>query len=78
MAQHEVDTTVFGGLPITVEFNAYYEDGECGYPGYVIEGWAIIAVGSRPCKRSPNWIMRKLTKADEEKITEDCFAAIDY
>lgn len=69
----EFDTTVLGGLPVTVEFSAYYEDGECGYPGYELDEVSIVAVNGRPCRKSPDWIYNRMSKADHARIDEECY-----
>jgi len=67
----EFDTTVLGGLPVTVEFEAVYEDGFEGHLGYYID-FAIIAVNGRTCKKPPEWVYNRLTSTDEDRIYEEC------
>lgn len=76
---YEFDTTVLGGLPVTVEFTTYYEDGECGYPGVVVDELFIVAVNGRACKKEPAWIKRRMTKDDEDRLYEEAYEqAKDY
>lgn len=67
---YSVDTTVKGGLPITVEYNMSGPDAEVGLFGWSVDDWSIVMVGRNKCKKHPAWL--KLTQADEDKITEAC------
>lgn len=76
---YEFDTTVLGGLPVTVEYSTYYEDGECGYPGTCIDELSIVAVNGRTCKKAPEWIYKRMSKADHERLDEEAYQhAQDY
>lgn len=67
----EVDVTVKGGLLVTVEYETEFEDGECGYPGHYVTEWSIVAIAGKP-KKNTDWLTDRLSKADEDRITEAC------
>lgn len=71
---YEFDTTVLGGLPVTIEFDitGYDNRDVGGGDANEIDKWSIVAVGSRLCKKSPNWIYSRLTSQDECRIYEEC------
>jgi hypothetical protein len=69
---YEFDTTVLSGLPVTVEFETEYEDGECDSPGHYVTELSIIAVNGRTCKTEPNWITKRMTQADDDRLVNEC------
>jgi hypothetical protein len=71
---YEFDTTVLGGLPVTIEFDTTgYDNRDCGGGIDDVDDWSIVAVGGKTCKRSPHWITNKLTSDDESRIIEECY-----
>jgi len=71
---YEFDTTVLGGLPVTVEFNTTgYDNRDCGGGVDDVDDWSISAVGGKTCKKAPAWIYKRLTNADESRIVEECY-----
>lgn len=62
----EFDTTVLGGLPVTV----------CGVVyGSEVDEWWISAVGGRACKTKPLWVYRRMSKDECAAIVEDVYEA---
>ena len=60
---YQFDTTVLGGLPVTIEFDE---------TGLNCSEWDIVAVNSRPCKTYPKWLHNRLTHIDAAAISEQC------
>lgn len=71
---YEFDTTVLGGLPVTIEFDTTgYDNRDCGGGVDDVDDWSIVAVGGKMCKKPPYWITNKLTGDDESRIIEECY-----
>lgn len=64
---YELNTTVRGGLPVTIEFET-----ESDYSGAYVESWWISEVDSRPCKKSPEWLYKGISEAESARIMELC------
>jgi len=67
--------TTFSELEIViqVEYTAYYEDGETGYPGYEIEDWEVTSVGGRVCSaKVAKWIAKRMTKRERSHVDTLC------
>lgn len=62
----EFDTTVIGGLPVTVRGTVY---------GSEVDEWWICAVAGRACKTKPIWVYKRMSADDREKIVEDVYEA---
>jgi len=74
---HEVEITVLGGLPITVEFETEQTSFALNDSWVTeISEWEIVAVAGRYVKKAPEWIYKRLTGKDEESILEACYDAI--
>jgi hypothetical protein len=71
---YEFDTTVLGGLPVTVEFETEYEDGECGYPGHYVTDWWISAVNG-VYKKNTDWITKRMSSKENDRVVEE---ALEY
>lgn len=71
---YEFDTTVLGGLPVTIEFDTTgYDNRDVGGgDANEVAEWSIVAVAGRVCKKTPSWIYSRLTRADEDRIYEEC------
>lgn len=69
-----IETTIFEcEIEVQVEYTAYYEDGECGYPGYEVEEVSITSVGGRVCSgKVSDWLFKRMTKAQREYIDTLC------
>lgn len=76
---YEVQVTVLRGLNVDVQFSTYYEDGSCGYRGTYVDEWSIVGINGKP-KKNTDWILSRLTAADEEAIAKACqdYAGDDY
>lgn len=73
----QIETTVLGGLRVTVEFTVCPADPSVGIlEDYVDEGY-IVAVCGRACKKPPMWLYRRIkeTPGEEERIFSDCLEA---
>lgn len=71
---YEFDTTVLGGLPVTIEFTTTgYDNRDCGGGVDDVDDWSIVAVAGRVCKKAPKWIYKRMTAADDERVTEECY-----
>ena len=70
---YEFDTTVLGGLPVTIEFTTTgYDNTDVGGGIDDVDEWSIIAVGGKTCNKAPNWITDKLTGAEGSRIMDEC------
>lgn len=71
---YEFDTTVLGGLPVTIEFSTTgYDNRDVGLGIDDVDDWSIVAVAGRACKKVPTWVYNRLTKDDESRIVEECY-----
>lgn len=70
---YELETTVFGGLPITVEYSVAGAEPDVGIMSGYVDDWEIIAVGNRLCKKPPQWLYRKLdaNPKEREKLVDE-------
>lgn len=75
----QVDTTVLGGLPVTVEFSVDGPDESVGLFGYAIADWSITHINGRKCKKAPQWLYNRIekTRGEEDRITAACMASFD-
>lgn len=69
----QIDTTVLGGLPVTVEFETTgWDNRDVGLGVNDIDDWYIIAVGGRPCKKEPTWLYNRIKAAGEtDRLIEE-------
>jgi hypothetical protein len=72
----EVQVVVLGGLTVDVTFSTYWEPGDCGYPGTYVDEWSIVGINGT-AKKNTDWILKRLTAADNERIVEACNEAIN-
>lgn len=71
---YEFDTTVLGGLPVTVEFTTTgYDNRDCGGGVDDVDEWSIVAVGGRVCRKRPDWVYKRMSAADDARVTEECY-----
>lgn len=73
---YEVEVVVLGGLTVDVEFSTYWEPGDCGYRGTYVDEWSIVGINGKR-KKNTDWILKRLSAADEERITEACYELIN-
>ena len=74
----DFETTVLGGLPVTIAYRTTGHDNRdvgCGVDD--LDEWEIIAVNGKPIK-DDSWIMRRLSKADRQEIELECLAHRPY
>lgn len=67
---YQLDTTVKGGLPVTIEYDWSDADTSVGIMSGYCDGWSIVAIAGRKCKKHPQWV--KLTDAEEDNIRIEC------
>lgn len=73
----EVDVTVLGGLPITVEGVIYGAEPDVGIGSDYVGDWGIVAIAGKA--KNANWLLKRLTKSDEASIVEAIMeASHDY
>ena len=80
MATYEFDTTVLGGLPVTIEFTTTgYDNTDVGLGVDDVDEWYVVAVNGKHCKKSPTWLYDRISKlkGEEERIIEACYAHRD-
>lgn len=66
-----LETTIKGGLPITVEYEMAGADTSVGIMSSYCDGWSIVKIGKNKCKTNPEkWL--KLTREDEREIQRQC------
>lgn len=53
------ETTVLGGLPVTIEYTMSPAEPDVGIPSPYISDWHITHIKNRPAK-STNWIYKRL------------------
>lgn len=78
MSGYMMDTTVLGGLPVTIEYEWQGADRECGLSSGV-EEWTICEIKGRKCKKAPDWLYARIaaTKGEEDRIVEECASDIN-
>lgn len=68
----EFDTTVLGGLPVTVAASFSKTSFAMNDPwADELQEWEIVAVNGRYCKKPPHWVYKRLTDVCEETIVEE-------
>lgn len=65
---YEFDTTVLGGLPVTVEYDVARAEPDVGIPYSYVDDANIVAVNGRVCKKPPFWIYARLEAKGEEHV----------
>ena len=76
----EIDENDFKGF-ITVAYEACYENGECGYPGWYLDDWYIVSTGARGWKDKKNLALvnriinrsKIVTEYIEQQCCEHCY-----
>jgi hypothetical protein len=71
---HDIDMTVLGGLPVTIEFTMAGADPSVGIMSSYCEEWVITHINGRKCKKEPNWLYERIAarKGEEDRIIEAC------
>lgn len=76
MSTYEFDTTVLGGLPVTIEFTTTgYDNTDVGLGVDDVEEWYVTAINGKTCKKSPTWLHDRIakTKGEEDRIIQACY-----
>lgn len=68
---YEVQVSVLGGLMVDVEFTISGADPSVGIMSAGVDEWSIVGINGKP-KKNTDWILSRLTAADEERIIEAC------
>jgi hypothetical protein len=68
----ELDTTVLGGLPVTVSYSIARAEPSVGIMSKYVDDWHISAINSRPCKKPPKWLYKRIEnmKGEEDRLLE--------
>lgn len=74
----QVDITVLGGLPITVQFEIESADPEVGIMSAGVGDWDITHINGKPCKKSPEWLYRRIdaVKGEHNRLFEQLGEAV--
>lgn len=68
---YEIDTTVLGGLPVTVEFDVYPAEPDVGIFSAYVENVTITHVAGKR-KKNTDWIEARMTSREHDALTEEC------
>jgi hypothetical protein len=72
---YEFDTTVLGGLPVTIKFSTTgYDNTDVGLGVDDVDEWWITAIGGCT-RRKLDWLYKRIvnSKGEEERILEECY-----
>ena len=75
MASYEFDTTILGGLPVTIAFDTTgYDNRDVGLGVDDVDNWSIVAVNGKTVRRC-DWLYKRIhaTKGEEDRILEACY-----
>jgi len=64
------ETTVLGGLPVTVEFDIESADPSVGIMSEGVGDWWISEIGGRPVKNA-DWVIKRMGAAGEQKLIDE-------
>lgn len=69
---YEIDTTVLGGLPVTIEYTVQGAEPDVGIMSSYVDDWYIVAINGRAVK-SCDWLDRRIdaTKGERDRIVEE-------
>lgn len=68
---YEVQVAVLGGLLVDVEFTVSGAEPDVGIMSAGVDEWSIVGINGKR-KKNTDWILNRLTAADEERIVEAC------
>lgn len=69
----EVQVAVLGGLYVDVQYTTTgYDNRDCGGGVNDVDTWEIVGINGKR-KKNTDWILNRLSRADEEAITEACY-----
>lgn len=68
---YELETTVLGGLPVTVEYTVQGAEPDVGIMSSYVDDWCIVAINGRSVKKC-DWLYRRIdaTKGERDKLIE--------
>jgi hypothetical protein len=75
MSTYEFDTTVLGGLPVTIEFTTTgYDNRDVGLGVDDVDEWYVVAVNG-VYRKNLQWIENRIykTKGEEDRIIQACY-----
>lgn len=69
---YEIDTTVLGGLPVTIEFTIQGAEPDVGIMSSYVDEWYITHINGRAVKKC-DWLDRRIaaTKGETERLVEE-------
>lgn len=67
---YELETTVLGGLPITVEYTVAPAEPDVGIMSHYVDEWYVTAIAGRPVKKC-DWLYRRIKENGDESIVEE-------
>jgi hypothetical protein len=69
---YEIDTTVLGGLPVTIEYTVQGAEPDVGIMSSYVDEWYITAINGRAVKKC-DWLDRRIaaTKGETDRILEE-------
>lgn len=69
---YELETTVLGGLPITVEYSVCGAEPDVGIPNPYVDDWSVVAIAGRSVKKC-DWLYRRIKEnGDEALLVAEC------
>lgn len=72
----DIQVVVLGGLTVDVTFTTTgYDNRDCGGGHNDIDEWSIVGINGKP-KKNTDWLLKRLSAADEAEITEACYASL--
>lgn len=69
--QNEVQVSVLGGLTVDVAFSVAPAEPDVGIFSPYVHEWQIVGVNGKR-KKNTDWILNRLSAADEAAIVEAC------
>lgn len=68
---YELETTVLGGLPVTVEYTVAPSEPDVGIFSSYVDDWCIVAINGRSVKKC-DWLHRRIdaTPGERDKLLE--------
>lgn len=69
---YEIDTTVLGGLPVTIEYTIQGAEPDVGIMSSYVDEWYITHINGREVKAC-NWLDKRIaeTKGETERLIEE-------
>lgn len=68
---YEHETTVLGGLPVTVEYTVQGAEPDVGIMSSYVDDWYIVAINGRTVKKC-DWLYKRIdaTPGERDKLVE--------